>query len=253
MIHDPAFYAAAFAATVLVGLSKGGFTGLSVLAQPILALVISPIQAAAIMLPVLIVQDAVSVYAYWRRWDGRELRPVLLPACAGVVLGYLLAAFVSDAAVLISIGLLSLGEAGRRLLAARKAGDQPRFGRLGASFWCALAGFTSMIANAGGPPFMIYLLRQGLSRDTFVATGVAFFTIVNWVKVPFFLALGQINGANLATSAVLFPLAVVATLAGVRLVRVVPAERFFGIIYTLLAIVGVKLVYDGLAAQGLLF
>lgn len=250
MIDDPGFYLAAVPATMLVGLSKGGFTGLSVLAQPLLALVISPIQAAAIMLPVLIVQDVVSLYAYWRRWDNAQLRLTLPGACLGVVMGYLLAAFVSDAAVQLAIGLFAVVEGGRRLLANRMGKASTPFGPWAAAFWGALSGFTSMISNAGGPPYMFYLLRQNLTRDIFAATAVAFFSIVNWVKVPFFLALGQINGANLATSAVLFPIAIVATLAGVWLVRIVPAERFFGVIYTLLAVVGFKLIYDGAAAMG---
>lgn len=248
MIVDPAFYAAAVPATVLVGLSKGGFTGLSILAQPLLALVMSPVQAAAIMLPVLIVQDVVSVYAYWRRWDRLELGRTLPAAAVGVVLGYLLAATVSDTTVVMAIGLMSLAEAARHLL-ARGARRQPgEAGPLAAALWSAVAGLTSMIANAGGPPMMIYLLRRGgrLTPQQFAATATAFFAVVNWVKVPFFLALGQITFANLSTSGALMPVAVLATAAGVRLVERVPAERFRAAIYLILAVVGVKLVHDGL-------
>ncbi len=244
MIVDPGFYAAALPATILVGLAKGGFTGLSVLAQPLLALVISPIQAAAIMLPVLIAQDAVSVAAYWRRWDPRELLRLLPPAVVGIVIGYLLVASVSDAAVQFGIGALSLGEAGRHFLRLGRNGAP--MGRIGAPFWTALSGFTSMLANAGGPPLLIYLLRRKHETpERFAANTVAFFTVVNWVKVPFFLALGQIDGANLGTSAVLLPVAVVSTLAGVRLVRLFPVERFYTAIYVLLALVGLKLAYQG--------
>ncbi|MFG1350190.1 sulfite exporter TauE/SafE family protein [Xanthobacter autotrophicus] len=251
MIVDPGFYLAAVPATILVGLSKGGFTGLSVLAQPILALAMSPIQAAAILLPVLIVQDVVSLQAYWRRWSVAELRRTLPAAVVGIVVGYLLAASVSDQAVALGIGLLSIAEAGRHVLSKglskglkRPAGEA---GPASAAVWSAVSGFVSMIANAGGPPMMIYLLRRPrLSPEQFAATTAAFFSVVNWVKVPFFLALGQITGANLATSAVLLPVAVIATIAGVQLVRRVPADRFFGIIYLILAAVGAKLVHDGL-------
>lgn len=249
MILDPGFYLAAVPATILVGLSKGGFTGLSILAQPLLALVMSPVQAAAILLPVLIVQDVVSVYAYWRRWSREELVRTLPFAMVGITLGYLLAASVSDQAVTMGIGVLSLAEAARRLLTARLRRPAGTAGQLSAAVWSAMAGFTSMIANAGGPPLMIYLLRRPrLAPQQFAATSTAFFAVVNWVKVPFFLALGQISGANLATSAVLLPVAVLATAAGVQLVARVPAERFFGLIYLILAAVGAKLVYDGLAS-----
>ncbi|WP_245270784.1 sulfite exporter TauE/SafE family protein [Beijerinckia mobilis] len=245
---DWSFYAAAFPATMLLGLSKGGFTGLSVLAQPILALAISPVRAAAILLPVLIVQDVVSLAAYWRRWDNRQLNLLLPGAFLGVIAGYLLASSISDATIEAGIGVLALIEATRHALkrGADSSVAAARPGRFAGRLWSLLSGFTSMIANAGGPPFMIYLLRQDLSRDVFAATAVAFFAIVNWIKLPFFMALGQITSSNLTTSAVLFPIAVVSTLAGVRLVTLVPQERYFGVIYGLLAAVGAKLLYDGI-------
>ena len=245
MIVDPAFYAAAVPATIVVGLSKGGFTGLSVLGQPLLALVMSPIQAAAIILPVLIVQDVVSLYAYWRRWSRKELLRTLPGAIAGIVLGYLLAASVSDAAVAFGIGVLSVAEAGRSFLSRRLKRTPGESGPIAAAVWSAVSGFTSMIANAGGPPLMIYLLRRPLPVQQFAATATAFFAVVNWVKLPFFLALGQVSFQNLATSAVLIPIAVLSTMAGVWLVRRVSPERFFGLVYTILAVVGVKLIYDG--------
>lgn len=249
MIVDPVFYAAAVPATILVGLSKGGFTGLAILAQPLLALVMSPVQAAAIILPVLIVQDVVSLYAYWRRWSPQELRLTLPYAIAGILIGYLTAASVSDQAVALGIGILSFGEAARHLLATSLKRSATFAGPVSAALWSSVSGFTSMIANAGGPPFMIYLLRRpNLLPEQFAATAAAFFAVVNWVKVPAFLALGQITQTNLGTSAVLFPIAVVATVAGVQLVRRVPADRFFGLVYVILALVGAKLIYDGIFA-----
>jgi len=88
---------------------------------------------------------------------------------------------------------------------------------------------------------------QQLGRDAFVATWVGFFAAVNWIKLPFFLALGQVNADNLATSATLVPVAVAATWVGVLLVRRVPVERFYRIIYGLLLLVGCKLVFSALA------
>ncbi len=104
-----------------------------------------------------------------------------------------------------------------------------------------------MIAHAGGPPFQIYVIPQRLPRDIFVGTGVMFFAAVNLIKVPPYLALGQFSRENLLTSAVLFPLAVASTLAGVWLVRRVAAERFYDIVYGLLLLLGVKLVIDGVS------
>ena len=86
-ITDPWFYAAAIPAVILMGLAKGGFAGLGLLAIPLMALVVSPVKAAALMLPILIVQDMVSTYAYCRDFDLRNLT-ILLPGClVGVFLG----------------------------------------------------------------------------------------------------------------------------------------------------------------------
>ena len=72
-----------------------------------------------------------------------------------------------------------------------------------------------------------------------------FFALVNLIKVPPYLALGQFTAENLLTSAALFPLAVASTWAGVWLVRRVSGERFYNIIYVLLLLLGLKLVFDG--------
>ena len=132
-----------------------------------------------------------------------------------------------DAAVALVLGVISVAFALRRFLAARYAPAPTRTtppNRPAGLFWGAVAGFTSMIAHAGGPPFQIYVLPQHLPRDTFVGTGVVFFALVNLVKVPPYLALGQLTPESLLTSVALFPLAIASTWAGVWLVRRVGAS-----------------------------
>ena len=250
MITDPVFYAAAIPAVTLMGLAKGGFSGIGILALPLMALVVSPVQSAAILLPILIVQDAVTVWAYRRTWDPRNVAILLAGALVGILAGYLLAARVSEAAVTLAVGVIAIAFALRRLVLEQRAksprpadADLPR-----GLFWGTVTGFTSMVAHAGGPTFQIYVLPQRLARDVFVGTGAIFFAAINWIKVPPYLALGQFTPENLATAAALFPVAVATTWAGVLLVRRVPAERFYGIIYTLLVLVGLKLTWDGASA-----
>jgi uncharacterized membrane protein YfcA len=252
MITDPLFYAVAIPAVILLGLSKGGFTGVSMLAMPLIALVISPIHGAAIILPILIVQDAVGVWVYRHAWDRRNMAILLPGAFAGALLGYLFAAWVSDAAIAFAVGAISVLfglrrlflERGGRLLAPSRPG-------IGAGLlWGSVSGFTSMIANAGAPPFQVYVIPQKLPKELFVGTGILFFAALNWFKLPLFIALGQVTSGSLKTSVVLFPLAIVSTWAGVLLVRKVPAERFFKLIYLLLIAVGSKLLWDG--GRGLL-
>jgi uncharacterized membrane protein YfcA len=251
MITDPLFYAAAVPAVILLGLSKGGFAGLGALSLPLMALVASPVQSAAIVLPILIVQDVVSVWAYRHTWDPRNVAILVPSGTLGILIGYLLAARVSDAAVEFSVGIISIAFALRRLFVERgkrmpppAQADVPR-----GVFWGSLTGFTSMVAHAGGPPFQIYVMPQRLARDVFVGTGAIVFALLNWIKVVPYLALGQFTPGNLSTSAALFPLAIVSTYAGVLLVRRVSGESFYTIVYYLLILVGAKLTWDG--AQGL--
>jgi uncharacterized membrane protein YfcA len=245
MIDNPFFYLAAVPAVILVGLAKGGFAGIGILSLPLLALVAPPVEAAAVMLPILMVQDGVSLWAYWRKWDVRNLAILLPGAAFGVLLGYLLAAKVSIGAFDLSLGLISIVFAMRYFVGKNAPSKQA--GVTAGSLWGVVAGFTSMVAHAGGPPFQIYVLPQRLSRDTFVGTSIAFFAVVNWMKLPGFLALGAITSHSLGTTALLLPLAVASTWAGILLVRRVDESRLYGIIYGLLILVGLKLASDGFA------
>ena len=242
MIADPWFYAVAIPAVILVGLSKGGFAGFSTLSLPLLALQISPLRGAVIMLPILIVQDIVSVWAYWRKWDNANLKVLFPGAFIGIFAGYLLAAYVSDAAVKLALGIISLVFGSRYLLA--EVADAARSASTGAGvFWGAISGFTSMIANAGAPPFQVYVLPQRLHRDVFVGTMTIFFAVVNWVKVPPFVALGLFTQQTVLTSIALFPLAIAATWAGVFLVRRIPSDQFSRMISALMILIGAKLIW----------
>ncbi len=250
MITDPLFYAAAIPAVTLLGLAKGGFSGLGLLSLPLMALVVSPVQAAAITLPILIVQDVVSVWAYRHSWDKRNVALLVMGATFGILAGYLLAAQVSEAAIKLSVGVISISFAIRRMVLERSASppaatsaDTPR-----GLFWGWVTGFTSMIAHAGGPPFQIYVMPQKLPRNVFVGTGAVLFAIINWIKVPPYIALGQFNAENLSTAGALFPVAIASTWAGVLLVRRVSGQSFYTAVYVLLVLVGAKLVYDGAVA-----
>jgi uncharacterized protein len=234
---------------VLVGLAKGGFTGLGALGTPLMALGMrDPVRAAAILLPILIAQDVVGVTAFRRTWSGRILAIMLPGAVVGIGLGYLLAATISEAAVMAVLGVISILFGAYRLWADHggrisAAIDSPAW--VGTLFGIA-TGFTSQIAHAGGPPFQMWVMPRKLDRDTFVGTSAIFFAVVNWIKVPAYAALGQFTLANAAATVILLPVAVLSSLAGVKLVRKVPMQRFYAIVYWLMIIAGAKLLLDGL-------
>jgi uncharacterized protein len=246
MVTDPLFYAAAVPAVILLGLAKGGFSGIGVLAVPLMTLAVSPVQAASITLPILIVQDAVSVWVFRRAWDGRHLAILIPSSLVGIVMGYVLAAHVSSAAVELAVGLISLVFGVRQFWIIWHGMTRPHNSSdLVGVLWGTTAGFTSQIAHAGGVPFQIYMLPKRLERDVFIGTSAIFFAATNWMKVPAYAALGQFTRANLATSLALFPLAIGSTIVGAKLIRSVAPERFYKLVYLLLILTGVKLTWDG--------
>ncbi len=245
VLPDPTLAAAAIVAVALAGLSKGGLSGIGSLSTPILALVLPPVQAAAVMLPILIMQDAVGLVAYRRNVDWRLIRGIVPGAVLGILLAYLLAAHLAEGAVSLAIGLVAIGFAGLNV-ARRNVEIRAAPGAVSGWFWGGVAGFASMVAHAGGPPFQIYALRRRMPRDLFVGSSIVFFATVNWIKVAPFIALGQLTWPSLRASLILAPIAIASTFAGIWIVRRVDPDRFFLIIHLLLAAVGLKLVADGL-------
>jgi uncharacterized protein len=247
---DWTFYAVAVTAVVILGIGKGGYAGVGMLAMPLMALYLPPIKAASIMLPILIVQDAVSAWAYRRDWDRRNLAILLPGAAVGVGLGYLLAARLQVGVIEAVLGLIAIVFGLRQIALVRGARTPaPKRARaLPGLFYCAAAGFTSMIAQSGAPPFQIYTIPQRLPRDTFVGTSVVFFTVVNWMKLPAFLALGEMDRETLTLGIILMPVAVVSTWLGVWLVRRSSGPILYLIIFGLMVVVGVRLLLRGLSS-----
>lgn len=247
-IADPLFYAFAIPAVILVGLAKGGFGGpLSLLGVPMMSLVIAPVQAAGIMLPILVVMDMAGLFAYRGKYDTASLKILLPAAILGIGIGYLTAAYVSDAHVRLLVGLVAVLFALDAFRGgARRAEPKPQRPFAG-RFWGLIAGFTSFVSHAGGPPYQIYMLPLRLDPVRFAGTTVIFFTTMNAIKLVPYAALGQFDTVNLATSAVLLPLAPLATLAGAFAVKRIKPALFYRITYTAVGIIGVKLLWDGLS------
>ncbi len=250
MITEYTFYLAAIPAVMVLGLAKGGFSGLGMVALPMMALVVPPLQGAAIILPILMAQDVVSLYAFRKTWSRDVLVRFMPGALFGLCTGALLAAYVSDAMVELIVGCLACAFVTAYWLKKPPADDAPRQPSTARGlFWGAISGFTSFIANTGGVPFQAYAVPLRMKPTFFAGTSTALFFVLNWIKFLMFIALGQVSADNLATSAALLPLAVAATFFGVWLVRRVPAKRFYTIVTTLTFILGLKLIYDG--ARGL--
>ena len=245
---DLLYVGCAIAAVVVSGLAKGGFAGMGALAMPIMALGVDPVRGAAILLPILILQDAVSVWAFRKSWDGGILKVMLPGAAVGIAIGWLFAAQVSETAVLGALGVIAVLFGLQRLWVERgRAMVLPSHspGWVGFLFGIA-SGFASQIAHAGSPPCQMWVLPRKLPRDMLVGTTAIAFAAMNWMKVPAYAALGQFTRANLLATAMLVPVAVAATVAGVWLVRRIDAARFYTLIYVLMVLLGLKLIADAL-------
>ena len=195
IITDPLFYALAVPAVVALGLSKGGFSGVGQMATPMLALAMPPLEAAAILLPIMIVQDCSRVWVYRKDWDAPHPRhhdP--RRRCSASALAWALAAYVSDAAVRVFIGVIDHRLRALHLdrLRSRDAAPSPSAAS-GGVFRARSSGFTSTICQAGVPPYQMYVLSQKLPKMTFVGTIAIFFAAVNWLKVVPYVALGQFS------------------------------------------------------------
>ena len=252
MITDPLFYLLAIPAVTCLGLAKGGFAGLGMIATPLLALIVPPLEAAAILLPILICQDAISLWTYRRAWSAWNLKVLLPGSVIGIGVAWLFAVYFSNAVIELTVGSIALAfvlytwlGAGLRAYLGRPPAKPRRPHAAMGLLWGAMSGFTSTLLQVGGPPFQIHMLPQRLDKFTLVGTTVIFFAALNWMKVVPYLALGQFSPRNLATSVVLLPLAVAANFLGIWLVRKTPTDTFYRIAYVLMLLIAIALLWQG--------
>lgn len=245
-MHDLIFWIVAVLAVFIVALSKSGLLGsLGMVAVPMLALVMPARDAAGMLLPLLLVMDAIAIWTYRKDANWHILRIMLPGAAIGTLIGWALWAIVSDAMVLLFVGVITLLFILDALLPLRKKLEGLPPSRPWGAFWGGFAGFTSFISHTGGPPFQIYVLPQRLTPVNYAGTTAFFFAIVNTAKlVPYFF-LGQLNVANLTTGAMLVPVAIAGVVIGVWAVRRISVKRFYQLTYWLVFLLSLKLIYDG--------
>lgn len=253
MVFDPFQLAVGIICALLIGMAKGGLAGgLGTLVVPVLSLSMDPRVAAAVVLPILIISDWLAVGAYWGRQHRGHLKVLLIGAVIGVAIGTATFHVVSEPMMRMLMGLLAIGFVLSRFFV--KGGgngetlppDAPQ-----GIFWGAVSGFTSFTAHAGAPPYQVYMLPKRLDKVTYQATNVLFFTIVNLVKVPSYLMLGQFSQPILMTALILMPVAAIGVWCGYRLQNKIPEQLFFKLMNGLLFLTGLKLTWDGLRALGM--
>lgn len=246
MITDPLFYLCAIPAVLIFGIAKGGFGGsIAVVSVPLMALVISPIKAAAIMLPVLIIMDIVALWSFRGQWHKTNLTYLIPSAVIGIIVGALYFHYLSEDAVRILIATIAIAFTLNYLIKrGHQKPTQPSI--LQGSLWGSIAGFTSFGIHAGGTPVQLYLLPQNLDKTILMGTMAVFFAVINAIKIIPYAMLGQLDGSNLMTSLVLAPLAPIGVRLGYFLHNKASQATIINLCYIFLAVAGLKLFYDGI-------
>jgi uncharacterized membrane protein YfcA len=246
LITDPYFYAVSVPAVLLMGVSKSGFgAGFGSLAVPLMALAVTVPQAAAILMPVLLLMDLLGMAAFRHDFDLALLRFLIPCGLVGIVIGALLFKVLDAHTVAGIVGLFTLLFLAQRLLFPPRADSAPPPRWLGVVL-TATAGFTSFIAHAGGPPINAYIIPMRLSPVKFTATMAFFFFFINLAKWIPYGWLGLLDWRNLATSLVLLPIAPIGVWLGVWLARRIDQVLFYRLVYLGMFLTGTKLVWDAL-------
>lgn len=228
---------------LLVGISKTGVPGIGILAIPLMATLLSPKASTAVLLQFLIAGDVGAVLLYHRHAKWRTLLPPLPWAVAGIAIGSAAMKLATDQAMQRLIGAIVLLMVGAHIATSRRArgeGDVPH-SPLFAAVMGLLGGFTTMVGNAAGPVMTIYLLAMRLPKNEFLGTAAWFFMIINWTKVPFQCAIGNMSLDLVRASAVFFPAVIAGALLGFAIATRIPERAFTRIALALAAAGGVKL------------
>ena len=246
MPHDPVSLLLIFSSLILVGLAKGGLSGIGMLGMPLMAMVFPPVEAGAILLPLLIAQDVFGVWLFRKSWNRTILLWMMPGAFVGIIAAAVFAASVSEQVILALVGAISVLFGLWRLWTAWHRIATGPFTR---SEWPGLifgffSGFTSQIGHAGAPPYQIWVIPKKLPHMEFIGTSAIYFALMNWAKVPAFIALGAFTRESLMLAALFLPVAIVGTLIGAWLVKRVNGPIFYGFVNAMLVLVGAKLIWD---------
>ena len=240
------FWVIAVIAAVLTGIGKGGVPIVGALTVPMLSLVISPVVAAGLMLPVYVISDWFGLYAYRKEFDKRVLIIACVSMTLGVGLGWATARMIPESYVTVLVGVISVAFALNQIL-RRAVVVTPRRAEIAPGvLWCTIAGFTSFVSHTGAPPYQVWTLPLGLKKAVFAGTSTIAFAYVNAIKLVPYYFLGQINLDSLKIALVLMPVAAVAVFVGVWAVRRLPEKLFFQIVTWSLLLIGVELIWKGL-------
>jgi len=236
------FFFAAFGVAVF-GIGKGGFAGpISMLAVPVMSFVMNPIQAAGILLPLLVLMDVMAMYIYWKKWRVDIFKIIIPASIIGIIIGSLTFQYTSENQIRLVVGIISILFVIISLIQKNNLALKPT--KIKGIFWSGTAGYTSFLIHAGAPPMNFYMLPLKLDKTIYIGTTTFAYFIINSVKLIPYYYLDLLVPSNLKISIALIPVAILSVLLGYFLQKKVSQEVFYNIIYLLLFLSGIKLIFD---------
>lgn len=246
-LTDPFFYVFAILAVLINGISKAGFGGgLGIMSVPLLCLVVSPLQAAAIMLPLLCLADLFGTKEFWKKWDLNNLKILIPSSLCGVLIGAISFRLFDTNRVQLLIGLIAVAFPLKYWISGAQTGEAEAPDLIKGGVWGVITGFTSFVAHAGSPSANVYLLPQRLDKTVFVATTIILYAFLNYAKLIPYLWLGLFQVDTLKAALVLSPLVPISIRLGRWLNQRLDSRQFYRISYMLLFVTGIKLMYSGM-------
>ena len=241
---DPTFLAFASFGVFVFGISKGGIPGpIAMLAVPVMSFAMSPLQAAGILLPLLIIMDFSAIYLYWKKWLNNIVKIIIPASIIGILFGTFTFQYTNENQIRIVVGAISIIFVLVSFIQRNNLLLKPT--NIKGYFWSSIAGYTSFLIHAGNPPINFYMLPLKLDKVSFIGTMTLAFLVINVVKLIPYYYVGLLAPSNLIVSFMLLPLAFVSVLFGYFLQKKIPEKLFFNIVYILLFLSGCKLIYDG--------
>ena len=242
---DPIFLAFASFGVFVFGISKGGVPGpIAMLAVPVMSFAMSPLQAAGILLPLLIIMDFSAIYLYWKKWINNIVKIIIPASIIGILFGAFTFQYTNENQIRIVVGAISIIFVLVSFIQRSNLLLKPT--NIKGYFWSSIAGYTSFLIHAGNPPINFYMLPLKLDKVSFIGTMTLAFLVINVVKLVPYYYVGLLAPSNLIVSLMLLPLAFFSVLFGYFLQKKIPEKLFFNIVYVLLFLSGCKLIYDGI-------
>ncbi len=248
VLADPVVLALAVVGIFFTGISKSGFAGgAGVVAVPLLALVISPAVAVVLILPLLLLMDVQTIAHHRRNLAFSELRTIVPAAVVGVGVGTLALGHLNDALLKFLVGLISLAFAGFQLLPQARSRVNVSTRSVLGVIMGLIAGTTSSLIHAGGPPLNIYLATLKMPRALWISTAAVFFAAINFSKVLSYAWAGLWNAQTLLASGLLVPVAILGVYAGHHIQQRISERLFVRIVMLALGSSGLVLMVQSVS------